>query len=150
MDGIQGQPGNVLIIPTNTGSKGPDTSLQSMVSQAMANLIGPRGPMGLTGLPGSSGPPGEPGLKGDEGLPGDPGPRGTRGMVGPPGLEGKQGLPGRDGERGASGPSGPKGEPGLQVCANIACKTVQSLRSPANVPFQGSTWPSRRQRRTRF
>ena len=28
MDGITGAPGNVLIIPTNTGSKGPDTSLQ--------------------------------------------------------------------------------------------------------------------------
>ena len=28
MDGITGMPGNVLIIPTNTGSKGPDTSLQ--------------------------------------------------------------------------------------------------------------------------
>merc|ERR1719288_496734 len=114
MDGIQGQPGNVLIIPTNTGSKGPDTSLQSMVSQAMANLIGPRGPMGLTGLPGPSGQPGESGLKGDEGLPGDPGPRGPRGMIGPEGLTGKQGLPGRDGERGNSGRAGPKGEPGLQ------------------------------------
>ena len=101
MDGIQGQPGNVLIIPTNTGSKGPDTSLQSMISQAMANLIGPRGPMGLTGLPGSAGPPGDTGLKGDEGLPGDPGPRGLRGPLGPPGLEGKQGLSGRDGERGS-------------------------------------------------
>lgn len=114
MDGIQGQPGNVLIIPTNTGSKGPDTSLQSMISQAMSNLIGPRGPMGLTGLPGPSGPPGESGLKGEEGLPGDPGVRGIRGPPGGPGLEGKQGLPGRDGERGNSGPSGPKGEPGLQ------------------------------------
>ena len=66
-----GQPGNVLIIPTNTGTKGPDTSLQSMISQAMSNLIGPRGPMGLTGLPGPAGPPGEPGLKGEEGLPGN-------------------------------------------------------------------------------
>ena len=28
MDGIIGPPGNVLIIPTSTGSKGPDTSLQ--------------------------------------------------------------------------------------------------------------------------
>ena len=28
MDGIIGPPGNVLIIPTCTGSKGPDTSLQ--------------------------------------------------------------------------------------------------------------------------
>lgn len=114
MDGITGQPGNVLIIPTSTGSKGPDSSFQSMISQAMNNLIGPRGPMGLTGLPGPSGPPGESGLKGDEGLPGDPGIRGPRGPTGPPGLEGKQGLPGRDGERGNSGPAGPKGEPGIQ------------------------------------
>ena len=28
MDGIGGPPGNVLIIPTNTGTKGPDTTLQ--------------------------------------------------------------------------------------------------------------------------
>ena len=28
MDGITGPPGNVLIIPTNTGTKGPDTTLQ--------------------------------------------------------------------------------------------------------------------------
>ena len=28
MDGIQGPPGNVLVIPTNTDSKGPDNSLQ--------------------------------------------------------------------------------------------------------------------------
>ena len=63
MDGTQGQPGNVLIIPTNTGTKGPDNSLQNMISQAMSNLIGPRGPMGLTGMPGPVGHTGEPGLK---------------------------------------------------------------------------------------
>ena len=28
MDGITGSPGNVLIIPTNTNSKGPDNTLQ--------------------------------------------------------------------------------------------------------------------------
>ena len=28
MDGITGPPGNVLIIPTNTNSKGPDNTLQ--------------------------------------------------------------------------------------------------------------------------
>lgn len=84
MDGVQGQPGNVLIIPTNTGSKGPDSSLQSMISQAMSNLIGPRGPMGLTGLPGSAGPPGDTGMKGDEGPPGDPGVPGPRGPTGRP------------------------------------------------------------------
>ena len=50
MDGIQGPPGNVLIIPTNLGSdKGPDNQLQSIITQAMQNLMGPPGPMGLTG-----------------------------------------------------------------------------------------------------
>ncbi len=59
MDGIQGPPGNVLIIPNSpSNSKGPDNSMQEMIKQAMANLIGPRGPMGMTGLPG---PPGMPG-----------------------------------------------------------------------------------------
>merc|ERR1719477_152754 len=115
MDGVQGPPGNVLIIPTNLGSsKGPDNQLQSIISQAMQNLMGPPGPMGLTGLPGPSGPPGEPGIKGEEGEMGERGPRGPRGMVGAPGLEGKRGRPGRDGERGLSGPTGSKGEPGIQ------------------------------------
>ena len=69
MDGIQGPPGNVLIIPTNLGSdKGPDNQLQSIISQAMQNLMGPPGPMGLTGIAGPTGPPGEPGIKGEEGL----------------------------------------------------------------------------------
>ena len=56
MDGIQGPPGNVLIIPTNIGSdKGPDNQLQSIISQAMQNLMGSPGPMGLTGIPGPTG-----------------------------------------------------------------------------------------------
>ena len=115
MDGIQGPPGNVVIIPTNLGSdKGPDNQLQSIISQAVQNLVGPPGPMGLTGVPGPTGMMGETGLKGEEGQMGEQGPRGARGMVGPPGLEGKRGRPGRDGERGLSGPTGPKGEPGLQ------------------------------------
>ena len=115
MDGIVGPPGNVLIIPTESGnSKGPDNSMQEMIKQAMANLQGARGPMGLTGLPGPNGPPGDPGLKGEEGEHGETGPRGLRGRVGPPGFEGKQGMPGRDGERGLTGPSGPKGEPGVR------------------------------------
>ena len=33
-----------------------------MISQAMANLVGARGPVGLTGLPGLPGPPGEAGI----------------------------------------------------------------------------------------
>ena len=74
-DGTQGPPGNVLIIPTNTGSKGPDNSLQEMIEQARASLIGARGPMGLTGLPGPAGPPGDDGIKGEEGE------RGERMMV---------------------------------------------------------------------
>jgi len=115
MDGIQGPPGNVLIIPTNlASSKGPDNSLQNMISQAMQNLMGPPGPMGLTGLPGNSGLPGPPGIKGEEGEMGERGVRGQRGPVGPNGIEGKPGVPGRDGERGLSGPTGNKGEPGIQ------------------------------------
>ena len=114
-DGMQGPPGNVVIIPTNLGSdKGPDNQLQSIISQAVANLIGPPGPMGMTGIPGPTGMMGETGLKGEEGEAGERGPRGPRGMVGPSGLEGKRGRPGRDGERGLSGPTGSKGEPGLQ------------------------------------
>jgi len=114
-DGIQGPPGNVLIIPTNLGSsKGPDNQLQSIISQAMQNLMGSPGPMGLTGVPGPTGPPGEPGIKGEEGEMGERGPRGPRGMVGPPGQAGRRGKPGRDGERGLSGPTGAKGEPGIQ------------------------------------
>jgi hypothetical protein len=87
LDGIIGPPGNVLIIPTNTGSKGPDNSLQSMISQAMSNLVGARGPVGLTGLPGLPGPAGEPGIKGEEGEQGEAGARGPRGPVGPPGAD---------------------------------------------------------------
>jgi len=80
MDGITGPPGNVLIIPTNTGSsKGPDNSLQTMISQAMANLMGPTGPMGLTGVAGPPGMPGPPGIKGEEGELGETGPRGLKG-----------------------------------------------------------------------
>ena len=114
-DGMQGPPGNVVIIPTNLGSdKGPDNQLQSIISQAVQNLVGPPGPMGMTGVPGPTGMMGETGLKGEEGETGERGPRGPRGMVGTPGLEGKRGRPGRDGERGLSGPTGVKGEPGLQ------------------------------------
>jgi len=60
LDGVQGPPGNVLIIPNSASStKGPDNSMQEMIKQAMANLVGPRGPVGLTGLPGPSGMPGK-------------------------------------------------------------------------------------------
>jgi collagen type V/XI/XXIV/XXVII alpha len=115
MEGIVGPPGNVLIIPTSTGStKGPDNSMQEMIKQAMSNLMGARGPMGLTGLPGRSGPNGDSGIKGEEGEPGQNGPRGLRGSVGPPGFEGKRGMPGRDGDRGLTGPVGAKGEPGVR------------------------------------
>ena len=37
MDGITGPPGNVLIIPTNTNSKGPDTTLQ--VNRCLCPII---------------------------------------------------------------------------------------------------------------
>merc|ERR1711892_478652 len=108
-DGVQGPPGNVLIIPTNLGSnKGPDNQLQSIISQAMQNLQGSSGPMGLTGLPGPEGDEGLKGMMGEDGPPGlagAPGEMGPRGFPGPRGFNGLPGPPGIPGSEGSNGPS---------------------------------------------
>jgi hypothetical protein len=85
-----------------------------------ADLVGPPGPIGLTGDPGPKGEDGPVGMAGPQGeqgpigLTGDPGRDGADGMTGPQGPIGLTGDTGPQGEQGHMGPTGPMGPIGLQ------------------------------------
>uniref|UniRef100_A0A667WJ99 Collagen, type V, alpha 3b n=1 Tax=Myripristis murdjan TaxID=586833 RepID=A0A667WJ99_9TELE len=110
-DGIPGPPGNIMLLPFQSGGdpqQGPVVSAQEAQAQAILQqtklaMKGPPGPLGLRGRPGPLGSPGPAGLKGTNG---DMGPQvswliamathsaahpGDRGFDGLPGLPGNKG-----------------------------------------------------------
>lgn len=93
-------------------------SSADMPTVAAANVRGPQGPQGATGLQGEPGPKGETGPQGPKGETGETGPQGQKGDTGdtgpqgPKGDTGETGQQGPQGETGATGPQGPKGDTG--------------------------------------
>jgi Collagen triple helix repeat (20 copies) len=88
------------------------TAGQTLVYDALGQLVNAApvpGPAGPQGEPGDPGPAGATGATGPAGDPGDPGPVGATGATGPPGATG---APGADGSAGPAGPAGPTGAPG--------------------------------------
>jgi len=75
-------------------------------------LVGPQGPIGLTGPTGATGPRGSTGLTGPTGAQGAKGDKGDTGATGAQGLKGDTGAQGPIGLTGQAGPAGPIGATG--------------------------------------
>ena len=78
-----------------------------------AGIIGPVGPIGLTGSTGVQGPTGIQGIQGIQGVTGPQGIQGIQGATGAQGIQGIQGVTGPQGPQGIQGVTGPQGPQGV-------------------------------------
>lgn len=99
------------------------------------DLVGVRGPDGLTGPAGAQGPIGQTGSSGDTLI----GPRGAEGSAGPTGIQGATGsmgpagavVAGGSGLIGRTGPAGPQGEAGVTGAQGASAEGYAGPTGPA-------------------
>jgi len=88
---------------------GPQGPIGLTGAKGATGATGPQGPIGLTGAKGATGPQGPIGLTGAKGATGATGPQGPIGLTGAKGAVGPQGPVGLTGPAGADGAVGPQG-----------------------------------------
>ena len=105
-------------------------------------ILGPTGPMGISGATGPTGPTGASGVTGPTG---PIGPTGATGITGPTGPTGEMGITGPTGETGPTGIMGPTGPTGPELDNNYALVVNQTtdISSGSVIPlalqFSGGT-----------